>query len=775
MAASSSGPTAVKAGMPAPPDQLGADLSAALATLEALKVTVREAEEAKAARKAARARTRAGAPGTPRPDPADAVHAGGPTGPRADLPLNVEVEASTTPTLHEGTETAAMAAELPLAGHHAEALAVEPETAVPDGVQLYDPMQSTEVPVHDLEADPTLNPMGIKVEDAAAGMAVASNEVIDISDDEPPVAAPPVAPGARGRPRSCRRLQLEPPEATAGAEAGFPVGSVPHAVPTTPGPSPGSARTVAGSPLPLAAVDDGIDGAAQPGLLVPGFDMVPPAADVPAPTGAATPMGHSEDAMQCMPSAADPLLRRPAPTGAGVHAFTQPNEPRDAAPTGAITGTPDGVDPRHAGPLAGTPSGSMEPRQSAPTGVMIEGHRTSAAAAWSGAAEDPPAVQPLHPDVQQAMACSPGPSGAAAEGTLIAAAGPPTTTRFRDPALIGKLRTAAADGSPVPRAAMAALRKGIERDGKSGKLTAEQLQQWHAVQKTPGRVKNQWLLDFAMGKFVAEAVAFETNRQTHAEGLKRTLQHLDEDGLRRLYGPGAWTEGTPEHARVAEIMANPKKKRKNPLAKDGVEWEVYIGTEDFATSTHSAERGAEVAVSLDADGAQLAVHGLAGRGLKRHASEASSAEPKPKAKAKAKAKATAAAAQQRATGSVDPAPMGGQATEAAKQAKKARTQALQKTNGYLPKLSKVKVSVDALLLRINPETQMHSHRVLTGLSEDIAKVMGHLQERRQQLEAGTLEGADMVLKDYLGQAETLVTAGNRELKTASKLCAAGGT
>ena len=317
-------------------------------------------------------------------------------------------------------------------------------------------------------------------------------------------------------------------------------------------------------------------------------------------------------------------------------------------------------------------------------------------------------------------------------------------------------------GAPSRGGAADTIRKAIVRDEKSGKLTAEQLQQWHAVQKTPGRVKNQWLLDFAMGKFAAEAVAFETNRQTHAEGLKRTLQHLDEDGLRRLYGPGAWTEGTPEHARVAEIMANPKKKRKNPLAKDGVEWEVYIGTEDFATSTHSAERGAEVAVKLDADGAQLAVHGLAGRGLKRHASEASSAEPKPKAKAKAKA--TAAAAQQRATGSVDPAPMGGQATEAAKQAKKARTQALQKTNGYLPKLSKVKVSVDALLLRINPETQMHSHRVLRGLSEDIAKVMGHLQERRQQLEAGTLEGTDKKLKEFLSEAESLVTAGNRELK-----------
>ncbi len=287
MASSSSGPTAVKAGMPDPPDQLGADLSKALATLEALQVTVREAEEAKAARKAARARTRAGAPGTPRPDPADAVHAGGPTGPRADLPLNVEVEA-TTPTLHEGTETAAMAAELPLAGHHAEALAVEPETAVPDGAQLYDPM--TEVPLHDLEADP-LNPMGIKVEDAAAGRAAMANAVIDISDDEPPVAAPPVAPGARGRPRSCRRLQLGPPEATAGAEAGFPAGSVPHAVPTTPGPSPGSVRTVAGSPglawspAQAAGEDDGIDGAAQPGLIVPGFDVAPPAADVPAPMG----------------------------------------------------------------------------------------------------------------------------------------------------------------------------------------------------------------------------------------------------------------------------------------------------------------------------------------------------------------------------------------------------------------------------------------------------------------------------------------------------------
>ncbi len=203
--------------MPAPPDQLGAELSAALATLEELKVGVREAEEAKAARKAARARKRAGAPGTPRPEEADAVHAGGPTGPHADLQLN-EVEAM-TPTLHEGTETAAMAAELPQAAHgHAVAMPVsmEPETAVPDLVQLYDPTQSTEVPVHDLEADP-LNPMGIKVEDAAAGAAVANNEVIDISDDELPVAAPPVAPGlaARGRPRSCRRLQLEPSEATA--------------------------------------------------------------------------------------------------------------------------------------------------------------------------------------------------------------------------------------------------------------------------------------------------------------------------------------------------------------------------------------------------------------------------------------------------------------------------------------------------------------------------------------------------------------------------------
>ena len=96
-------------------------------------------------------------------------------------------------------------------------------------------------------------------------------------------------------------------------------------------------------------------------------------------------------------------------------------------------------------------------------------------------------------------------------------------------------------------------------------------------------------------------------------------------------------------------------------------------------------------------------------------------------------------------------------------------QALGKTNGYLPKLSTVKASVDVLLKKINPATQVHSHRTLNGLSEDIVKVTADLQERRHALEAETLEGTDTNLKELLKEAENLVTSGNQALRKLAKL------
>ena len=342
------------------------------------------------------------------------------------------------------------------------------------------------------------------------------------------------------------------------------------------------------------------------------------------------------------------------------------------------------------------------------------------------------------------------------------------TMRFRDPALLGKIKAAGEGGPPLTRTEQSTMYKAIERDGRSGKLTPEQLHQWHAVQKAPTRVKNQWLLDFGMGKFEAEAAAYEANRQTHAEGLKRTMHYLDEDGLRRLYGDGAWIEGTPQHARVAEIMADTKNRRRNPRAKGGWEWPVYMGTEDFTVSTHTAERGASVAVSLGRDEAQLAAQALAGRGLKRHASEASSAEPKKKAKAKAKA--TAAAAQEKAAGSTEPgAPTGAKVPEQAKQVKKAKQQALYKANGALPKLTAVKAMVDEVLPQLNPETQVHRHGTLKGISDSIVQVTASLQERRQALERGTIESTDAALKELLTEAEHLITSGKGAVRNALKV------